>query len=515
MTSAREAGNRALAGLGVVWLLAAAKLALHLATSGQYGYFRDELYFLSCGDRLDWGYVDHPPMVALLARAGRALFGDSVLGLRTLPAIAGAALVLLTGMLTRTLGGGRFAQALACLAVIAAPVLLANHYLMTMNALEPLIWLSAAYLALLAIRSGDGRYWLGFGVLAGLGLQTKYSVLVFGFGVVVGLLLAREGRFLRSPWFWAGGGAALVVFLPNLWWNATHDWPFVQLTLNLRQSGRDIQLAPLPFLGQQLLVMNPFTAPVWLAGLWRLLFTQEGRRDRALGWAFLTLLLTFLLLKGKHYYVAPAYPMLMAAGGVAWERWSAWAGRAWMRPAALATLALGGAAFAPLVIPVLPPDRLVQYLEALPFDVPRTEHNHHRARLPQHLGDQFGWPELVAEVARVYHALPPAERAKAAIFADNYGEAGAIDFFGPRHGLPRAISGHMNYWLWGPRDYSGEVVIVVGSSGHDLPEKFASVERAGRVEHARSMPDEHFDLFVCRGLKAPMAEVWPRIRRWR
>ncbi len=339
-------GDRALAGLGVVWLLAAAKLVLHLATSGQYGYFRDELYFLDCGDHLDWGYVDHPPMVALLARAGRALFGDSVLGLRTLPAIAGAALVLLTGMFTRTLGGGRFAQALACLAVIAAPVLLANHYLMTMNALEPLIWLSAAYLALLAIRSGDGRYWLGFGVLAGLGLQTKYSVLVFGFGIVVGLLLTREGRFLRSPWFWAGGGAALVVFLPNLWWNATHDWP-CQLTLNLRQSGRDIQLAPLSFLGQQLLVMNPFTAPVWLAGLWRLLFAKEGRRDRALGWAFLTVLLTFLLLKGKHYYVASAYPMLMAAGGVAWERWSARTGRAWMRPAALATLAIGGAAFAP------------------------------------------------------------------------------------------------------------------------------------------------------------------------
>src|SRR5262245_43698697 len=254
-------------GFAIVLYIAAAKLAFHLVTAGRYGIFRDELYYLACAEHLDWGYVDQPPLIALIVWLARHTFGDSLLGLRLLPAMAGAALVVVTGKLAEELGGRRFSQALAALAAAVVPIYLIMHHWMTMNAFEPLIWMGCAWCILRAINSGRMLYWIGFGVLIGVGMQNKYSVAFFAGGVFIGLLATRERFVLKSRWFWIGTVAAFLIFLPNLIWLARHNFPFLELLSNVRRSGRDVVRSPLSFIADQANILNPVLLPLWVSGL--------------------------------------------------------------------------------------------------------------------------------------------------------------------------------------------------------------------------------------------------------
>ena len=499
--------------LAVAACLAAAKLLTHVLTAGGYGYFRDELYYIACGEHLDWGYVDHAPMVAWAARLARALFGDSLVALRLLPAVAGALKVFLTGLIARELGARRFAVLLACLCVLVGGHLALDGFF-SMNAFESLVWTACAYAVVLAIRRGEPRRWLWFGALAGLGLLNKHSMLFFGFGVFAGLLLTPARGFFRSRWLWLGGALAFVIFLPNLVWEYRHDWATLELLANVRATGKNVELSPLEFLAQQVLILHPLTLPVWLAGLWYFLFDRDGRRYRLLGVAYVVVLGLMIALKGKNYYLLPIYPMLFAGGAVWWE--AALGARRrlrWLKFAYPALLLITGAILAPLAVPVLPVGALVRYQSALGFAPPKTEVGH-AGLLPQHFGDRFGWPEMVAEVARVYHALPAEERAVAGIYANNYGEAGAIDFFGPRHNLPKAVSPHQSYYLWGPRDVSGEVLILLQSKRADAERYCGSVEEGPAISHPYSMAEEKYTILICRGLKPPLGELWPLLKRW-
>lgn len=507
------AGRRRSGALLVAACFAAAKLLVHFLTNGGYGYFRDELYFLACGEHPDWGYVDHAPMVGAAAWFARRLMGDSLFALRLLPAVAGALKVLLTGLLVREFGGGKFAAALACLCVLVAPIYLGIDTLFSMNAFEPVFWMTCALAVTLAVGRGEPRWWLLFGVAAGLGLQNKHSMLFFGFAVLVGLVLTPARRALASKWFWMGGVLALVIFLPNVIWEYRHDWATLELLGNVGKTGKNVEVSPVEFVAQQVLMLHPLTLPVWAAGLWFLLFDREGRRFRLLGIAYVVVLALMIALKGKNYYTQAVYPLLFAAGGVVFERLVARRRARWLKFAYPLVLVAGGAALAPLVLPVLPVERFLRYQDALGVKPPKTEVGH-EGPLPQHFGDMFGWPETVAEVARVYHSLPPAEREKAAVYASNYGEAGAVDFFGPRHGLPKAISPHQNYFLWGPRHYTGEVLILLRSKREDAERACASVEEAGRVGHPYAMAEEHYTIYVCRGLRQPLRELWPSLKHW-
>lgn len=492
--------------------LALAKFLFHFLTANRYGIFRDELYYLACAEHLDFGYVDQPPMIAFIAWFARHLFGDSLYGLRFLPAVAGGATVWLTGKLAREFGGGRFAQALAALAVIAVPIYLVMHHWLTMNAFEPLIWMGCAWCAVRAIKLAQPRYWIWFGLLAGVGLETKYTIAMFAFGLVIGLLLTPARRWLKSPALWIGGLIALLLFLPNLIWLVRHDFPFLELMRNIRSTGRDVVRGPLAFVADQAMIMNPVLFPLWTGGLvW--LFLKRDRPDlRVLGWCYVTLLVTFIVLKGKNYYLAPFYPVLFAAGAVAFEKITSERWR-WSRPLYVALIVLATALLAPTVAPILSVERYIRYEKALGLEPPKAE-NQPTGPLPQYFADEFGWEEMTREVARIYHGLPPADKARAAIFANSYGQAGAIDFFGPRYGLPKAISNHQSYWLWGPRDYSGEVVIVLGSDGTGDREHFRSVEAAGRTYHPYSRRDEHFEVFVCRDLNTTLQALWPKAKKW-
>ncbi|MDP9122081.1 MAG: glycosyltransferase family 39 protein, partial [Acidobacteriota bacterium] len=514
-TSPHPAVRTLAGGLGVVAALALVKLLLHLATTGLFGYgfFVDELYFLACSRHLAWGFVDMPPLFPAVTALVRAVLGESLLAIRLLPALAGTALVVLTGLMARDLGGRRFAQGIAALAVLTAPIWLVLHSIHTMNALEQLFWAGCAWLVIRIVRDDRPRLWVLFGLVAGLGLLNKHSMAFFGLALAAGLLLTPERRAFRSRWLWLGGLLAALVFLPNLVWVVEHHFPHFEMLANIKRDGRDVQANPLQFMVQQILLFNPLALPLWLGGLAWLLADPAGRRYRVLGITYLAILAEMFLLDGRPYYPAPAYPMLFAAGGVAVEQWLA--ARRWRGPrlAYAALLALSGAILAPLFAPLLPPETMIRYARAIGVSQPRIE-THRLGPLPQLMADRFGWQEMAEEVARVYRSLPAEDRARAAVFGQNYGQAGAIDLFGPALGMPPAVSGHLSYFLWGPRGYTGEVMIVMGDRREVLARKFRRVELAGHVFHPYSMPYQHFDIFVCRGPVEPLPVLWPQLKQY-
>lgn len=512
IADAVKPSGRFTSGTAIVLCVAAAKLLFHLLTATRYGIFRDEMYYFACSEHLSWGYVDHPPLIALIVWITRHIFGSSVLALRLPAALAGAALVWLAGKLAREFGGGRFAQALAALAVFMVPIYLIMNHWITMNAFEPLIWMGCLWCVVRAINSGNEKYWFWFGVLAGIGFETKYSIVFFLLGVFAGVLATPQRRILKGKWLWLGVLAAFLIFLPNFIWLVQHDFPFIELMRNIRMTSRDIVRGPLAFVLDQGQIMNPVLFPLWLAGLAWLFFAEAGKRYRVLGWTYIVILGVFIALKGKNYYLAPIYPVLFAAGAVAFERVTSkrWV---WTRAAYVAVLALCTAILAPLFAPILPIESFIRYQRKLGIEPPKAE-NQNNGSLPQYFADEFGWEDMVREVARIYNSLPPDERARTAIFANSYGQAGAIDYFGSKYGLPKAISNHQSYWYWGPRNYSGEIMIVLGSDGSGDRKHFKSVEVAGRADNPYSRMDERYDIFLCRGLLWDFKAVWLKMKKW-
>lgn len=502
-------------GMALVWAIALAKLLLHIYFNNRYGYFRDEFDYMACGDHLAWGYVDEPPLIPLLIHICRAVLGDSLRSIRFIPAVASWLVVVQAAVITRELGGRRFALLLSAIAVALAPQYLSNGSLLGTNCLEPNLWMGCAYFVILAIKRSDPRYWLWFGVVAGVGLEEKYSIAVFGFGIVVGLLLTEQRRALLNPWIWIGGAAAFVIFLPNLLWNLHHDWPFVQLMRNIRAEGRDVVLPAGQYFLQQTLLVNPLTAPIWLSGLIAFFVSPRLKAYRVLGWSYLVCYTVFFVLHGKNYYLSPIYPMLLAAGAVVIEpalarpRWT------WLKAAMVVVLLASGVHLMPITVPVLSPDKFLAYTKTLPFKLPVMEHAHARAALPQWYSDQFGWNEIVSETAVAWNQLSPAERRDCGIFAQDYGQAGAIDFLGRRYGLPPALSGHQSWFLWGPRGYSGNCLIVFDDRKQTLERLFAQVDYVGTSPDNPYALEKQIDVFICRGAKfGTLAQLWPRIKKW-
>jgi len=503
-------------GMLIVLLLALANFLLHLYFNDRYGYFRDEFNYMACGDHLAWGYVDHPPLIPFLIKLSRLLLGDSLRSIRIIPALATSAAVILTAITARELGGRRFAMVLSGLAFIAVPIYLNDGSVMTTNCLEPLLWTGCIYFAILAIKREDPRYWLGFGIVAGIGLEEKYSIAVLGFCIVVGLLLTEQRRIFARKWIWLGGALAFLVFLPNFIWNVQNHWPFVELMNNIKADGRDVVLSPPVYFAQQVLIIHPVLAPVWIIGVFAFPFSARLKPYRFLGWCYLAAFTVFVVLQGKNYYLGPIYPVYLAAGAMVIESYIARSRQVWLKPVLVTLVLAGGAHLAPVVMPVLPVEKFISYMEKLPFKVPRSEHSHMRAILPQHFADQFGWEELVAEVNQAYRKLSPEERAGCGIFAQDYGQAGAIDFFGRRYGLPPALSGHQTYFLWGPRGYSGNCMIVLDDSPEVLERYFERVEYVGKSSDNPYALEREIPVFICHGAKfGSLADVWPQLKKWR
>jgi len=503
-------------GMALVWAIALAKFVFHVYFNNQYGYFRDEFDYIACGSHLGWGYVDQPPLVPFLIHICRAVLGDSLRSIRFIPAVASSLLVVQSALLARELGGRRYAMLLTAIAVALAPQYLSNGSLLGTNCLEPNLWIGCAYFAILAIKRNDPRYWLWFGIIAGLGLEEKYSIALFGFGIVVGLLLTGQRRVFLDKWIWLGGAAAFLIFLPNLLWNLHYDWPFVQLMHNIRADGRDVVLPPGRYFVEQALLVNPLTAPVWLAGLVAFFVWPRLKPYCVLGWSYLVCYGVFFFLHGKNYYLAPVYPMLLAAGAVVIESAFTRPGWSWLKPAIAAAIAANGIYLIPVAVPVLSPAKFLAYAKTLPLKLPVMEHSHARVPLPQWFADQFGWNEIVAETAVAWNRLSPDERPDCGIFVQDYGQAGAIDFLGRRYGLPQSISGHQTWFLWGPRGYSGNCLIVLDDSRENLEQLFKQVDYVGASADNPYALEKEIDVFLCRGSKfGTLAQLWPHTKRWR
>jgi hypothetical protein len=489
-------------GLLLVVVLAGATLIGHFLTGGRYGFHRDELATLDDARHLAWGYVAYPPVTPFFGRMSLCLFGTSLTGFRFFAALAASAGVVLTGLLAGELGGARGAILLAAFA--ATPFALGCGSLMQYVAFDYLWWITAAYFFVRLCKSEDPRWWLAIGAIFGIGMLTKYSMLLCVAGIVVGVFATPLRRQLASEWLWLGTALSVLIFLPNIVWQAQHH--FVSLEFLRHIHARDVRIGRTKdFLPDQWRI-NLFGLPLALAGLAYYFFSPNDKRWRALGWLFVVPFILFFVLQGRGYYLAPAYPLLFAGGAVWLEktvrRWQPRFRRLTYVAAGIA-LFMGVAVTGAVVLPIAPiHSRWWNFA---------TAHN-------GDLVEEIGWPELAETVGRVRDNLPATDRERLGILAGNYGEAGAIDLYGPYHGLPAAISGTNSYWWRGYGKPTPEVVIVVGFDREFVDYYFGSVELVGHTSNREGIvneeTEEHPEIFLCRGLKLSWDEFWRNFQRF-
>jgi 4-amino-4-deoxy-L-arabinose transferase-like glycosyltransferase len=505
------AGGSARPSFGRVgWLLtigALATVALHLAFSGLYGYQRDELYFIECARHPAWGYVDQPPLIAFIAAISLHLFGASLVALRLLPALAAGVLVGLTGYCAYRAGGQAYAIGIAMIGVALAPFDLAVGSLLTMNAFEPIFWLMLALLVFTQLETPQHPRWLAIGAVVGIGTLNKWSMALYAAVLLAGVALSPARRVIGRRGLAGAMLVAAAIVAPNVGWQAIHGWPQLAVLHNAGIAKNE-HLSPLIFLLEQLPLMNPLCAPLWLAGLVAL---SRSPRYGGFAIAYGLLLLTELVLGGKVYYVAPAYPALIAVGAVAVER----ATRAQLRlRAGLAgAVAVAGLALMPLATPALPLPALLGYQHAIDVRSIKME-NHPAGLVPQQFADQLGWNELVRTVAGAVATLSPRERRSAAVLTGDYGQAAALDFLGRNAHLPPAISGHNQYFLWGARGEHAAVV-AIGVPQAVLAREYRSIERVATYRSPYVLPqNSNLPVYVCRRPRMPLARFWPQLRRY-
>jgi len=486
-------------------LAAATAFLIHLACNPHYGFFGDELYFIVCGQHPQWNYVDQPPVAPLLAAASQ-LFGPSLVLLRALPALFAGAGTYVTCLLVLELGGATYAQVLSAIVVFFLPVLTDFGMKVSPDMVGLWSWPLLTLWIVRLTKGADSRLWIAIGALLGLSILSKYSVLFFAAALLLGLLLTPERRILHSRWFVAGTLVAAIIAMPSFLWQVQHGYPMLEL-LRAVQHGKNVIVGPLGYLGQQLLISG-FLAPFWIIGLGWLLW-RPGFRFLAYG--YVLLIAVMIVEHGKHYYPADAYPYLIAAGCVQVGAWTGKLRRA--RTVIAATTILLGLVFFPIVMPVLPEAWLASYYTGLHsfLHISResieTEHRVY-AQLPSDFASMHGWTELTAIVNRVYNDLPPADQKQAVVLVQNYSEAAAIEFLS-RPKLP-VISGHNQYFLWGPRGYSGNVLICVGDNCDSAVKYFRTCSLEARLEAPWIQPSEYdIPVMLCRGIQRPLLELWP------
>ncbi len=503
-------------------LFALLKFALHLGANLWeahigWGYFRDEMYYILCGQHLDLGYVDHGPIVALQARLGIALFGKSLAGIRMFTALAGAAAVFLTGLIAWAIGGNRVAQALAMLGILLAPEFLGLDSFLSMNSFEAVFWMTAVLAIFMMLRGASSRWWIVFGIAGGIGIENKPSMVVFLIALLIGLLLTPQRRIVFTRGALVSVALIVVLALPNLLWQIHYHFPTLEFIHNGKVDHKNTVLSPLQFLGAQVLMMSPFSVFLWLPGVAWLLVSRRSRQWRFLGWTYVVfLVLMFATRDAKDYYLAAIYPAIFAAGAVCWQVLLKRRSTGWLVPAYAAFLLITGILVLPMSMPILTPQRWLSYTASLHLrGTAKSTENEPTSAFPQFYADRFGWQEMVDQVTRVVNGLPPADRARVGILCSNYGEASAINFLGAGRGLPFAISGHNNYWIWGPHGETGEVMIVInGASLEEMRKYYDSVEIAGVMNHPYAMPYEHRNIYLCRGRKGSIVKDWAEFKKY-
>jgi MFS family permease len=486
----------------LLWCLALVTVVFHVLIGQRYGFHRDELATLDDARHLAWGYVAYPPMTPFFGRISLLLFGPTLPGFRLFAALAQGAALVLTGLTAKEMGGGRGAQLVAAFAGV--PFCLAAGTLMQYVSFDYLCWVLAAYFMVRLLQSDDPRWWLAVGAAIGLGMLSKYTMGVFAVGIVAGVLLTDARRYLRSKWFWLGVALSILIFLPNLLWQVHNHFISVEFLRHIHE--RDVRIGRTRnFLPEQL-EMTTLAFPLALAGIYFTMFAPGGKRLRAIGWMFLVPLVLFIVLKGRAYYFAGAYPMVYAAGSVWGERWIASLAQGWanlLRAIAILVFTLDIVVSAALVTPLAPVNSSWWKVSS---------------KVQGDFVEEIGWPELVETVVRVRDSLPTEDRSRLGILAANYGEAGAINLYGPQYGLPPAISGVNSFWARGYGDPPPETLIVLGHSADFLRDNFASCRVAAHSWNHYGVENEETsdnpDIYVCQGLKKPWPDFWSTYRHF-
>ena len=492
-------------------MLAAIKLGVHLTVNGvtPYGFHRDELLYLAMGRHLRLWAMDFPPGIALVATAVRVVLGDSLTALRLVPALAGTLLLVLAALTARALGGGRWAQVIAALGVLVNPLFLRSANLFQPVVLDQLAWTVALFALVRLCQEPGTRWWMLLGGAIGVGLLSKFSAAFLGVALLLALVTSARRSWLATPWPWLAALLALAIGSPSLVGQVRLDFPVLAQTADLRQSQLE-RVTPLGFLLGQLL-WGPATL-IGLAGLLALALDPALRPFRVVAWTCGFAFAILIVLHGKPYYVGPVYPVLLGAGGVLLERGGSARARPWIRWGTVGTLVLTMLALLPIGLPILPPPAMAAYARAIGASAALRTNTDEMDRLPQDYADMIGWPEQVRAVAEVYRALPSADKERTVLVAGNYGEAGALDFYGPRWRLPRVVSPAGSFWFFGPGQRPGDVVITIGVDRRDLEPLFGSVREAGRIESPWSVAEERvLAIYVARYPRRTLQQVWPSL----
>jgi len=479
---------------------AAVLVAVLVATAGGYGYHRDELYFLAAGRHLAWGYPDQPPLVPVIARLMSDLAPTSLVVLRVPSALAAGVLVVVTGLLTRELGGRRGGQLLAAASIAVAAVVDASGHTLNTNIFDLVAWAVLCWLVVRILRTGDDRLWLIVGLVTGVGLFATDLVAFLMGAVAIGLAVAGPRRPFASPWLYAGGLIAFMMWAPYLVWQAGHGWPELAVAHSIANGGSGTSAPRSLLLPDQLVLASLYLAPIWIVGLVRVLRAPALCWCRALGVAYLVLAGAFLVTGGKPYYLGGMFPLLFAAGAppvVAWMR----RGRVRLRHALVVGAVVLSVSAAPVTLPLVP----VGDLHGTPI-----------VKLNYDAGETIGWPTYMREIAGVYASLPNQQRRTTVVLASNYGEAGAVDHYGPADGLPAAYSGHNAYWYWGPPPAPATTAVAVGFDRPTLAAFCGSLQLAGHLDNHLDVNDDEqgAPVWICADLRASWTVIWPTLRHF-
>ena len=494
-----------LSDTSLLWLLALALFLLHMFTNHQYGFHQDELVVLDNANHLDWGFVEYPPLTPFLARIELELFGFSLVSARTFAALAHSIVLVLTGLMARELGARRPAQILAALGAAIAPIALIQGSLIQYVTFDFLWSVLIAYLVIRLLKSEDPRWWIPVGAVIGLGMMTKYTMVMFVAGLVGGVLLTDARRYVRSPWLWSGVALSLLIFLPNLIWQIQHNFISLEFLSSIHARDVEIGRADGYIIEQFLFCSNPFVIPFWVTGLIYYFKSEAGKRYRAIGWMYVIPFLIYLITQGRSYYLAPAYPMLIAAGAVVWQGWldRLDEGRARLIHGLTWTgIFIGAMIGGALALPIAP-------INSPLWDVTSEVHDT--------FTEQIGWHEMIETVAGIYAALPEEEKPRVGILAAENDEAAALNLYGGEYGLPTAISGSDTFWLRGYGDPPPETIIVLGYTREDIASVAEQCEVVGTITNPYGVENDLRtppDIFVCRGLRISWPELWEQVKRY-
>ncbi len=483
----------------------------------EYGIFRDEFYYLAMSENLDFGFLDVPPLAPFLLAIVRLFLGVSYFSLHLLPALSGCLILFISYLIVKKLNGGLFAITLTLLCITFAPQYIATSTYYSYDHLDQLFWILVLYTIILLIKTDDKKYWIYFGIVAGFGLLSKITILYLGLGIFLAILLTKKRTHLLCWQFWVGGIIAFVIILPYIIWHISKDMIVLEYYKNY-SSGKTSGITPIDFLMNHIVTLNPLTLPVWILGIYYFLFNKEGKKYNLLGIAFLIVSIFCIITKTKYYLLTPVFPVLFAGGAFFIEsiilkykkRYINWIAGYY-----LVNILISGIFILPLARPVMSVENFIKFSNLLKFGKQIKYENHELNILPQFFADRFGWEEMVIKIRDVYYSLTDEEKSKCIIIVDNYGEAGAIEYYGKEYNLPKPVSGHLQYYIWGTRGYKGDVGIILGANENELKVFYDDVKLVDRTDNKYSMPYENNNpIYICRNPKMTLEEALKIIKHF-